>query len=196
MMPQSILMEVRGMPYEDHQQQSAGRSVQCAIVTCSDTRTLDNDESGKLIQRLLEEQGHEVVHYGIEKDEPAGIRLILKQLVRREDVQAIIFNGGTGISRRDNTFDVVSSLLTKTLPGFGEIFRMLSYNAIGSGAMLSRAVAGIIATSGKYSPATGEFARDRHIVVFCVPGSPNAVDLAMRELILRELSHLVWETVR
>ena len=189
-------MEKPAMPYEDHKQQSAGRSVQCAIVTCSDTRTLDNDESGKMIQRLLEEQGHEVVYYSIEKDEPAGIRLILKQLVRREDVQAIIFNGGTGISRRDNTYDAVSGLLTKTLPGFGEIFRMLSYNAIGSGAMLSRATAGIIATSGKYAPATGDFARDRHTVVFSIPGSPNAVDLAMRELILREIAHLVWETVR
>ncbi len=184
------------MPYEDHKQQAAGRSVQCAIVTCSDTRTQENDESGKLIQQMLADQGHEVAFYNIEKDEPAGIRLVIKQLVRREDIKAIILNGGTGISRRDNTYDAVSELLTKTLPGFGEIFRMLSYQTIGSGAILSRATAGIIATSGKYAPATGDFARDRHTVVFSIPGSPQAVELAMRELILKELSHLVWETVR
>jgi molybdenum cofactor biosynthesis protein B len=184
------------MAYEDHQAQAASRSVACAIVTCSDTRTPDNDTSGQLVKTLLEDAGHEVAFYDIQKDEPAGIRLILKQLTRREDIQAIIFNGGTGVSRRDNTYDAVSEQLTKTLPGFGEIFRLLSYQSIGSGAILSRATAGIITTTGKYAPATGEFARDRHTVIFSIPGSPNAVELAMRELILKELSHLVWETIR
>jgi len=184
------------MGFEEQSQASAGRPVACAIVTCSDTCTLDNDHSGKLIQHMLEERGHEVVFYDIQKDEPAGIRLLLKQLIHREDVQAIIFCGGTGLSRRDNAYDVIAALLTKTLPGFGELFRALSYPTIGSSVIRSRATAGIITTTGKYAPATGEFARDRHTVVFSIPGALPAVELAMRDLILKELSHMVWEMIR
>ncbi len=175
------------MGYQDHKAAAGDRSVACAVITCSDSRTHDDDESGLLIRRLLESHGHTHPFYEISKDEPAQIRGFIAQIIARHDIQAIIFNGGTGVSRRDNTFDAVSASLTKTLPGFGEIFRMLSYQSIGSGALLSRATAGIIVTPGPQS---------RHIVVFSIPGSPNAVDLAMTKLILPELSHLVWETIR
>ena len=158
------------------------------MITCSDTRTHVDDESGLLIKTLLEAHGHTHPFYAISKDDPEQIRGLLAQLAAREDIQAILINGGTGIARRDNTFDAVTDCLTKTLPGFGELFRMLSYQTIGSGALLSRAVAGIMAAS---APGEG-----RALVVFSIPGSPNAVELAMTKLILPELSHLVWETLR
>src|SRR6185436_10654566 len=135
--------------------------------------------SGRLIRTLLESHGHTHPFYQISKDDPAQIRRLIEEIKGRTDIQAIIFNGGTGVSRRDNTFDAVSAALTKTLPGFGEIFRMLSYPTISSGALLSRATAGIIVTAPPNA---------RHIVVFSIPGSPNAVDLAMTKLILPELS--------
>jgi molybdopterin adenylyltransferase len=175
------------MGYQDHQEKAGQRSVAVAVVTCSDSRTHADDESGLLIRTLLETHGHTHPFHGISKDDPAQIRSLLAELSARTDIQAIILNGGTGVSRRDNTFDAVSGALTKTLPGFGEIFRMLSYQSIGSGAILSRATAGILVTPPPDS---------RHVVVFSIPGSPNAVDLAMTRLILPELSHLVWETVR
>ena len=178
------------MGYQDHKAQAGVRSVACAVITCSDTRTVEEDESGQLIRRLLESHGHTHPFYAISKDDPAQISALLQSLAPRPDIQAIILNGGTGVSRRDNTFDAVAAALTKTLPGFGEIFRMLSYQSIGSGALLSRATAGIIVTPGDI----GE--EPRHTVVFSIPGSPNAVDLAMNKLILPELSHLVWETIR
>jgi len=178
------------MPYLDHKLQAGQRSVACAVITCSDTRTHADDESGLLIRTLLESHGHTHPFHAISKDDPAQIRSLLAQLTARPDIQAIILNGGTGVSRRDNTFDAVAASLTKTLPGFCEIFRMLSYQTISSGAILSRATAGIIVTP---TPGGGE---PRHVVVFSIPGSPNAVDLAMTKLILPELSHLVWETIR
>src|SRR6476659_9016716 len=134
------------MGYQDHQKLAGQRSVACAVITCSDSRTHDNDESGMMIRTLLESHGHTHPFYTISKDDPAQIRSLLAELCGRSDIQAIILNGGTGVSRRDNTFDAVASALTKTLPGFGELFRMLSYQTIGSGAMLSRATAGIILT--------------------------------------------------
>jgi molybdenum cofactor biosynthesis protein B len=175
------------MGYQDHKAQAQEHSVACAVITCSDTRTHDDDESGLLIRTLLESHGHTHPYCAIARDEPAQIGALLAQLSTRADIQAIILNGGTGVSRRDGTFDVVAAALTKTLPGFGEIFRMLSYQTIGSGAVLSRATAGIIVTPPPES---------RHVVVFSIPGSPNAVELAMTKLILPELSHLVWETIR
>ncbi len=175
------------MGYQDHKEIAGQRAVACAVITCSDSRTHDDDDSGMMIRRLLESHGHTHPFYQISKDDPDHIRALIADLKSRTDIQAIILNGGTGVSRRDNTFDAVSSLLTKTLPGFGEIFRMLSYQAIGSGAILSRAIAGIIVTPPP---------NPRHILVFSIPGSPNAVELAMTRLILPELSHLVWETIR
>jgi molybdenum cofactor biosynthesis protein B len=178
------------MGYQDHKMQAGRRSVACAVITCSDSRTPEDDESGLLIRTLLEADGHTHPFHAISRDEPTQIRALLAELAARTDIQAIILNGGTGVSRRDNTFDAVSACLTKTLPGFGEIFRMLSYQSIGSGALLSRATAGIIVTPDSATGGT------RHIVVFSIPGSPNAVELAMTKLILPELSHLVWETIR
>lgn len=167
------------MPYQDHKEASKG-SVDCAVVTVSDTRTEETDESGKIMKDLLTAAGHRVVHYEIVKDEPDQIRGLLSRLAEGGRCQAVLLNGGTGISRRDTTFEAVASLLEKRLDGFGEIFRYLSYGEIGSGAMLSRA------TAGAY----------RDMIVFSTPGSRNAVRLAMEKLIVPELSHLVWEIWR
>lgn len=172
------------MGYGDHKKAAGVRAVACAVITCSDSRTPETDDSGKLIRQLLEAAGHSHPFHAISKDDPERIRALIGELSGRDDLQAIILNGGTGISRRDNTFDAVSGLLTKTLPGFGEVFRMLSYQSIGSGAILSRATAGIVVSGA------------RHVLVFSIPGSPDAVQLAMDKLILPELSHLVWETLR
>ena len=150
-------------------------AVNCAVITVSDTRTNQTDKSGHLIQQLLTDAGHQIVTYSIVKDEPEDIRKWLTELDKNPDLEAIIFNGGTGIAPRDTTYDVVSSWLTKTIPGFGEIFRYLSYQEIGSRAIASRAVAGV--TNQK--------------LIFSLPGSSNAVKLALTQLILPELNHLV-----
>jgi molybdenum cofactor biosynthesis protein B len=147
------------------------------IITCSDTRTPETDTSGQLIQKLLKEQGHTVVGYRVAKDEPAEIQLWIARGTASEEVQAIIINGGTGISRRDSTFEAVDEMLEKRLDGFGEIFRLLTYQEIGSPAIMSRAAAGIV--KGR--------------ALFSIPGSENAVRLAMEKLILPELGHLVKE---
>ncbi len=133
------------------------------------------DRSGKLGQQLLLEAGHHVGAYAIVKDEPSQIREQLTQSCLRQEIDAIIFNGGTGIAPRDTTYDALETLLTEILPGFGELFRYLSYQEIASRAIASRAIAGVY--QGK--------------LVFSVPGSSNAVNLAMTKLILPELIHLV-----
>ncbi len=161
---------------EEHRSQAPDH-VRCAVITVSDTRTEETDRSGQLIKQRLTENGHEIVHYRIVKDEPDQIDDILTDLVARGDCDAVIFNGGTGIARRDTTYDTVSRRLEKTLDGFGEIFRMLSFDEIGAAAMLSRATAGIIGDT----------------VVFLTPGSSNAVGLAMEKLILPEIAHVVFE---
>lgn len=147
------------------------------VITCSDTRTQENDTSGRLIRTLLEERGHTVVGYQIVKDDPAEIQLRIAQCAANEVVQAIIINGGTGISRRDSTFEAVNAMLEKRLDGFGEIFRLLTYQDIGSPAIMSRATAGVI--KGR--------------VLFSTPGSEHAVRLAMEKLILPELGHLIQQ---
>ena len=152
-------------------------AINCAVITVSDTRTTETDKSGRLIQQLLIDAGHQIVIYSIVKDEPEDIRNWLIELDRNSDVEAIIFNGGTGIAPRDTTYDVVSNWLAKTIPGFGEIFRYLSYQEIGSRAIASRAVAGV--TNQK--------------IIFSLPGSSNAVKLAVTQLILPELNHLVGQ---
>ena len=150
------------------------------VITCSDTRTPDTDTSGQLIQRLLKEQGHTVAAYHLVKDEPSKIKAKIKAAVVDKKVQAIIINGGTGISKRDSTFEAVDAMLEKRLVGFGEVFRYLTYREIGSPAIMSRANAGII--KGR--------------VLFSTPGSENAVRLAMEKLILPELGHLVKELTK
>jgi len=168
------------MSAEEHRSQaSAQGSVPLAIVTVSDTRTLETDESGQLLRRMVESAGHTVVDYRIVKDEADQVLRALDEFAGGE-ARVIVFNGGTGIGRRDRTYDVISRPLDKTLPGFGELFRMLSYQEVGAAAMLSRATAGT----------------DRSKVVFSTPGSPHAVQLAMEKLILPELQHLAWELVR
>jgi molybdopterin adenylyltransferase len=147
------------------------------VITCSDTRTPDTDTSGQLIQKLLKEQGHTVAAYHLVKDEPFEIKAKIKAAVTNKKIQAIIINGGTGISRRDSTFEAVDAMLEKRLDGFGEVFRYLTYQEIGSPAIMSRATAGII--KGR--------------ILFSTPGSENAVRLAMEKLILPELGHLVQQ---
>lgn len=168
------------MSSESHRKAAEGQgSVPIAVVTVSDTRTPESDVSGKTIRELAESAGHEIVAYRIVKDEPDEVLRVLDDFADGP-ARLIIFNGGTGIGRRDRTYDVISRSIEKPLPGFGEIFRMLSYEQVGAAAMLSRATAGVY--------------RDR--VVFSTPGSPSAVQLAMEKLILPEIQHLAWELVR
>jgi molybdenum cofactor biosynthesis protein B len=153
----------------------AKRSVACAVITASDTRTPENDTSGQAIKTLLESAGHAVVAYDVLPDEPARIGARVGEHLRDAAVEAVLVNGGTGVAPRDTTYEAIDALLEKRLDGFGELFRMLSFEEIGAAAMLSRAVAGIAAAT----------------VVFSMPGSTKAVELAMRRLVLPELGHLV-----
>ena len=159
------------LPHPDNSSQTA---VSCAVITVSDTRTLATDKSGAIAQSLLTAAGHQIAHYQIVKDDPAQIANLVQDLAARLDIQAILLSGGTGIAPRDTTYDAVSRLLEKELPGFGEIFRQLSYAEIGSRAIASRAVAGVC---------------DRTLI-FSLPGSSKAVELAVNALILPELIHL------
>jgi molybdopterin adenylyltransferase len=155
--------------------QAVSNPVRCAVVTVSDTRTVESDRSGQIIQTLLVEAGHRVADYRIVPDEPERIASLCQTLAQSADIDAIVLTGGTGIAPRDTTYDAVAALLEKTLPGFGEIFRQLSFQDIGSRAMASRAVAGVLQAT----------------LVFSLPGSSKAVTLAMEALILPELPHLV-----
>ena len=121
----------------------APHRVTCVVITCSDTRDSHTDTSGQLMMRLLKEQGHEVAGYHVVKDEPSEIRRLIEQAAQTDSVQAILVNGGTGISKRDSTFEAVDGMLEKRLVGFGEIFRYLTYQDIGSPAIMTRATAGI-----------------------------------------------------
>lgn len=154
---------------------SAPTAIHCAVLTVSDTRTVETDRSGQLIQQLLCDAGHQVLAYAIVKDEPVEIQTQLEQMSQQIALAAVIVNGGTGIAARDTTYDAIAALLEKTLPGFGELFRWLSYQEVGSRAMASRAIAGVFKAK----------------LVFSVPGSTGAVNLAMQKLILPELRHLV-----
>ncbi|MEZ4673612.1 MAG: MogA/MoaB family molybdenum cofactor biosynthesis protein [Caldilineaceae bacterium] len=168
------------MSANDHRQQATQEGqVPIAIVTVSDTRTPETDTSGQTIRTLVEDAGHLVVDYRIVQDEPEQVAAALDDFAAGA-ARLIIFNGGTGISQRDRTYDVISRKLEKTLPGFGELFRMLSFDEVGAAAMLSRATAGVY----------------RNKVIFSTPGSTNAVRLAVEKLILPELQHLAWELIR
>jgi molybdopterin adenylyltransferase len=153
-------------------------AIDCAVITISDTRTPSTDTSGELVQQLLKSVGHKIGRYQIIPDESTQIRAELEFIARiSPPIQVIIFTGGTGISRRDTTYEAIADALTKTLPGFGEIFRLLSYQEIGSRAIASRAIAGTY----------------QHLIVFSLPGSRGAVQLGMEKLILPELIHLVTQ---
>jgi molybdopterin adenylyltransferase len=168
------------MGAESHRRIAGDAPVTLAIVTVSDSRTPETDTNGIYLREVFESRGHIIGGYGIVKDEPDQISTILDSMVAIPDVRLVLFNGGTGISTRDTTYDVIAGKLQKVLPGFGEIFRMLSYEQVGAAAMLSRATAGVY--KGK--------------LIFSMPGSPKAVQLAVEKLILPELNHLAWEIVR
>lgn len=155
-------------------------SIPCAVLTVSDTRTVDSDTSGQLIQAKLAAYGHQVVAYQILKDEPNQVRQQVMDWIVGGESQVILLNGGTGIAPRDTTYEAIASLLTKSLPGFGELFRMLSYQEVGSRAMASRAIAGVCQST----------------LIFCLPGSSKAVALALDALILPELIHLTTQLQR
>ena len=153
---------------------STAIALNCAVLTVSDTRTPDTDKSGQLAQQKLQEAGHTILHYKILPDEPDQIAAQVQDWANAPNVNVIITSGGTGIAPRDTTYEAIAHQLYKVIPGFGELFRSLSYQEIGSRAMTSRAIAGSIDTT----------------LVFCLPGSSNAVRLALEALILLELRHL------
>jgi molybdenum cofactor biosynthesis protein B len=156
---------------------AARPTLNLAVVTVSDTRTIETDTAGALIVELAGEAGHRVLERAIVRDEPAEMSPRFQAWSARQDIDAILVTGGTGISPRDQTFETVSSLLTKPLPGYGELFRMLSYAEIGPACLLSRAVGGLI----------------NQTVILVMPGSRAAVELAMRKIIIPELPHIVRE---
>jgi molybdopterin adenylyltransferase len=152
-------------------------SVACFVLTVSDTRTLETDTSGRTIAELLTAAGHTVVDRQIVRDEPADVARVIRGALAAGQARAIVTTGGTGIAKRDSTYEAITALFDKRLDGFGELFRMLSYQDIGSAAMLSRAAAGI---------AGG-------CAIFMLPGSEAAVRLGMTTLIIPELGHIVRE---
>jgi molybdenum cofactor biosynthesis protein B len=154
--------------------------VRCVVITVSDTRALESDTGGQTIVDLLVAGGHQVVQRHILRDEPDPMRKLLIDLSQEPDVDAILMTGGTGLGSRDQTFETVSGLFTKPLPGYGELFRTLSYAEIGPAAMLSRAAGGLVG----------------RVLLLTMPGSQAGVRLAMEKLILPELGHLVREANR
>ena len=165
--------------HKEHESQ-APPSGACAVITVSDTRTVETDTGGKSVVDHLTAAGHTVVNREIIPDEPDRMRPLLISLAGRDDVDVILLTGGTGITSRDQTYETVSGLLDKPLPGYGELFRMLSYQDIGPAAILSRAVGGLVGRK----------------VVLTMPGSPAAVRLAMEKIIVPQLPHLVREARR
>ncbi len=163
------------MAVREHREK-AHRVVRCAVITASDTRTAETDTSGQRIKELLAAHNQPVVSYQILKDDPVSITAAVRTLLAQPEVDAIIINGGTGIAPRDTTFEAVQGLLEKEIRGFGELFRVLSYQDIGAAAMLTRATAGV--AHGK--------------VIIALPGSTAAVELGMTKLVLPELGHMLF----
>jgi len=159
---------------------AAPSRVRVFVLTVSDTRTEDTDTAGRAIVERLQAGGHHVAGKAIEPDEPARVAELVRQQAAVADVDVIITTGGTGLTSRDSTFEAIDALLTKRLPGFGELFRMLSYQDIGAAAMMSRACAGTIG----------------RVVVISLPGSEKAVRLAMERLVIPELAHLVQQATK
>lgn len=164
----------------DEHRSKAPKSVTFAVVTVSDTRTAADDSSGDAIVQLMNSSGHSLVERTIVRDEVSEIQKALRLLLESDRAQVIVVNGGTGITKRDVTLEATAHFQEKPIPGFGELFRSLSFKEIGPAAMISRASAFVC--EGK--------------VVFCLPGSEKAVRLAVKELIAPEVSHLVWEASR
>jgi molybdopterin adenylyltransferase len=170
----------RPMSTPDEHKATAPKAVGCFVLTVSDTKTPETDTGGRTIRELLTTGGRTVIGSAVVRDEPADVARIVRDACTDARVQVVILTGGTGITSRDSTFEAVEALLDKRLPGFGELFRVLSYEDVGPAAMLSRAQMGIHA---------------RRIVV-SLPGSPNACRLALEKLLLPELGHLVREVSR
>ena len=164
------------MSVREHKAQ-APDSIGCYVLTVSDTRTEETDTSGRAIRELLQAAGHTVSGFTIVRDEPSQVTARVRERLHETRTQVIITTGGTGITSRDDTFEAVDALLEKRLAGFGELFRMLSFEEIGAAAMMSRAVAGTVGQTA----------------IFVLPGSENAVRLAMTRLILPELGHVVQQ---
>ena len=164
----------------DEHRRHSPESIACAVITVSDTRTASTDVGGRTAVDLLETAGHRVLAREILPDEPEPLATTLQALCRRGDIDAVLLTGGTGLGSRDRTFETLAQLLDKRLPGYGELFRMLSFEEIGPAAMLSRATGGVL---------------DR-TVVLSMPGSPAGVRLALEKVILPELGHLVREAQR
>lgn len=160
-----------------HHRETAAKDLNVFVLTVSDTRTPETDHSGRLVLELVEGAGHRITGTEIVPDDPGRIQAAVQLAAEERDTDVVLITGGTGVARRDTTVDTVRPMLKKELDGYGELFRMLSFREIGSAAMLSRAVAGIIADK----------------VVFVMPGSSGAVKLAMNQLILPEIGHIVRE---
>lgn len=176
------------MSVDEHQQRATAfahnNPVRCAVLTVSDTRTAETDRGGPLIRQLLTEAGHTIVHHRIVPDEPPAIAHQVQVWLADPRVQVILTTGGTGVAPRDTTIEVVRRLLTVEIEGFGELFRMLSYRDIKAAAMLSRAVAGLVAREAEAGGDT---------FVFAMPGSTDAVETAVSQLIVPQLAHLIWQ---
>ena len=167
------------MSVAEHRAQSPAR-VDCFVLTVSDTRTLATETSGRTIAELLEAAGHHVTGRTVVRDEPAEVTRVIREEIARGNARVIITTGGTGIAKRDSTYEAVTALLDKRIDGFGELFRMLSFKEVGSAAMLSRATAGI----------------SHGCAIFMLPGSEAAVRLGVTQLILPELGHVVRELTK
>jgi molybdenum cofactor biosynthesis protein B len=174
------------MGVKEHKCHAAVKHVNVCVLTISNTRTKATDESGKLIRSMVTSAGHKVVYYNVIKDNFELVQSELKRALALPARDVIITNGGTGLSTSDITIDAVTQFISKSIDGFGDLFRYLSYVAIGSASMLSRACAGVIRHHEHQQP----------VIIFCLPGSPHAVKLALEKLILPELGHLVWEINR
>jgi molybdopterin adenylyltransferase len=174
------MTEIKSASAAEHRDKAAATGpARVAIVTVSDSRTEETDVNGRFLREQITAAGHELIAYRLIKDEAEQVTAVLNELCGGQ-AQVVIFNGGTGIAPRDTTFDVLDKKLEKRLPGFGELFRMLSWHEVGAAAMLSRATAGVY----------------RQTLIFSTPGSPNAVRLAWEKLIAPEMQHMAWEMVR
>jgi molybdenum cofactor biosynthesis protein B len=167
------------MGVHDHRQ-SSPQVVDCFVITVSDSRTTDDDESGALLRERLAAAGHRLTGYQVVRDQPEQVSALVRRICEMGDADVVLLNGGTGLSHRDLTHEALRPLLERTIDGFGELFRFLSYAEIGPAAMLSRALAGTC----------------RETLIFAMPGSPAAVRLALDKLILPELGHAVRELRR